>query len=601
MVQQAETAVLGHDFRGESCTRCGEKNADYKALTAGRWVWYAPAESGETMAFYILTFAEDRTFNLVADTAESIDNFDPEVQAALRENQPARLIDFEGKTYVTPMASFGYPGTYVVNADGTIALTGEEWIGGSAALQYVGGDKLEVLSDDQVGLPEQLVFQEAVHKHLFMDAATCTTPMICAICGETKGEALGHDYKAEVIAPTTDSEGYTLHTCSRCGDSYKDNYTEKLPQTANVTYTVTVTDFDGAPMSGVAVQILKDGKAAKVGVTDTNGKLSAELAAGDYTVKLAFSATGNHYDESIAVLSANVTELTIRVTSAVPSPGVVDHWMLGNADEVGLGGTYVTTQKNVMTYFLFTPTEAGTYSFTTSNPAAVISYWGGESFPSNQTANTDYKDNRFTLSVSQSYLGQTYVVGITGANSCILIIEKQGEAAFDPNEVPYTEYELAEQPKAFTATETGTLTFVDLSGKPEDYELVKGQDGFYHFGTADGPIAYICLGSKAPYLSLYTMCGGGGAMSGAPFRYADYSDLDNIVKEDYTAAVLAYGDCMDATYGVYPVTEDLIYIMQMGVEYKSWAKSESPNFLFTDVADFNAEMGWMFLFCYFQK
>jgi hypothetical protein len=254
-----------------------------------------------------------------------------------------------------------------------------------------------------------------------------------------------------------------------------------------------------------------------------------------------------------------------------------------------------------MTYFLFTPTEEGTYSFTTSDPAAEISYWGGESFPSNQTANTDYKDNKFTLSVNQSYLGQSYVIGITGADDCILIIDRKGSAAFDPNEVPYTEYELAEAPKPFTVTEEGTLTFVDLAGKTEDFALVKGEDGFYHFCTADGPIAYICLGSNAPYLSMYTMCGGGGAMSGAPFRYTDYTDLDNIVKEDYTSAILAYGDNMDAKHGVYPVTEDLIYIMTMGVDHKGWAKSDNPNFLFSDVENFNEELGWMFVMCYFAK
>ena len=374
------------------------------------------------------------------------------------------------------------------------------------------------------------------------------------------------------------------------------------PETpSELNYTVTVTDFQNNPMAGVAVQILEDGKAVKVGVTDTSGKLTAEMKAGNYDVKLAFSTTGNHYEELTAVLSAEAPALTILVTSAVPAPGVEDHWMLGDAGAVELGGTYVSIQQNVMTYFLFTPTEEGTYSFTTSDPAAEISYWGGENFPSNQTANTDYKDNKFTLSVNASYLGQSYVIGITGADDCILIINREGAAAFDPNEVPYTEYELAEEPKSFAVTEEGTLTFVNLSGKAEDYTLVKGEDGFYHFGTADGPIAYICLGGSAPYLSLYTMCGGGGAMSGAPFRYTDYTDLDNIVKEDYTSAILAYGDCMDQKYGVYPVTEDLVYIMTMGVEYKGWAKSENPNFLFGDVENFNAELGWMFALCYFVK
>lgn len=41
-------------------------------------------------------------------------------------------------------------------------------------------------------------------------------------------QATGHHYKEEIIAPTTEEEGYTLHTCKDCGDSYKDSYTARL-------------------------------------------------------------------------------------------------------------------------------------------------------------------------------------------------------------------------------------------------------------------------------------------------------------------------------------------------------------------------------------
>ena len=52
-------------------------------------------------------------------------------------------------------------------------------------------------------------------------AATCT-------CGDTKSEtvkATGHSYTTKVIASTCTEKGYTLHTCSKCGNSYTDNYT----------------------------------------------------------------------------------------------------------------------------------------------------------------------------------------------------------------------------------------------------------------------------------------------------------------------------------------------------------------------------------------
>lgn len=54
-------------------------------------------------------------------------------------------------------------------------------------------------------------------------------------CGESYTDsytdALGHSYTDTVVEPTTESEGYTLHTCSRCGYSYKDEYTDKVVET----------------------------------------------------------------------------------------------------------------------------------------------------------------------------------------------------------------------------------------------------------------------------------------------------------------------------------------------------------------------------------
>ena len=65
-------------------------------------------------------------------------------------------------------------------------------------------------------------------------AATCTatgTQTRKCSCGasETKTvSALGHNYVTSVVKPTYTAKGYTLHKCSRCGNSYKDNYTDKL-------------------------------------------------------------------------------------------------------------------------------------------------------------------------------------------------------------------------------------------------------------------------------------------------------------------------------------------------------------------------------------
>ena len=66
--------------------------------------------------------------------------------------------------------------------------------------------------------------------------ATCTESgytgdTYCSVCGVLlqRGESippLGHDYEDVVIAPTCTEDGYTEHTCTRCGDSYRDSYTD---------------------------------------------------------------------------------------------------------------------------------------------------------------------------------------------------------------------------------------------------------------------------------------------------------------------------------------------------------------------------------------
>lgn len=66
---------------------------------------------------------------------------------------------------------------------------------------------------------------------------TGTKTYECLICGTTKTETVSmipHDYVTTIVPPTENSQGYTLHTCSVCGDNYKDHYTdyvgEDVPQ-----------------------------------------------------------------------------------------------------------------------------------------------------------------------------------------------------------------------------------------------------------------------------------------------------------------------------------------------------------------------------------
>ena len=76
------------------------------------------------------------------------------------------------------------------------------------------------------------------HNLVHHDAKTPTCTEIgwdeydtCSRCDyTTKAEipALEHDYTEKVVKPTCEKVGYTLHTCKKCHDSYKDQQTKKL-------------------------------------------------------------------------------------------------------------------------------------------------------------------------------------------------------------------------------------------------------------------------------------------------------------------------------------------------------------------------------------
>ena len=65
---------------------------------------------------------------------------------------------------------------------------------------------------------------------------TCTEPgcdayETCSRCDYTtyaELPILGHDYQAVTVAPTCETDGYTVFTCSRCKDSYTADPTDKL-------------------------------------------------------------------------------------------------------------------------------------------------------------------------------------------------------------------------------------------------------------------------------------------------------------------------------------------------------------------------------------
>lgn len=392
-------------------------------------------------------------------------------------------------------------------------------------------------------------------------------------------------------------------------------------------YTVTVTDYTGKAISGAVVQIKNGSTTVSTGMTDYKGKYTANLEEGNYTVALAFSASGYHYEESTAVLNANAADLTVKVTTALPGSGI-DHTNGFTYYPVKLGGTYLTLQADAIKYYAFTPTEQGTYRIEASDSNAVLTYWASVLFPNNATDSTlDHTGNGFSLSIKESNIDPnnpaTYLIGITGVTDSILEITRIGDAQFDFTDLPYTtpEYKatvaLKEQDFSSQLAAGKKLTFVDLTASTNSVKPVLGSDGYYHLGSANGPILYVQLtydkssstdGVTPPYIHLYDMVGGVGE-TGTALRYANYDNYyvdGTYIKEDYTTCMLEYGSyAAKNDYGVYPLTYDLMYMIQNGGEYQGWYDLDHPSYVFLDAdgnpdTSINLAIAWMFAVCYFK-
>lgn len=375
---------------------------------------------------------------------------------------------------------------------------------------------------------------------------------------------------------------------------------------AKVTYTVKVVDYSGKAVSGVLASF---GDAMVT--TNASGIATAELVPGTYPVELAFAGTVRYYDESKAILTADATSVTIKVADGVE--GTYEMIFAESADYkayfVDVGGTYVTMQSDVINYYLFEPGvgEDGLYRFTTSDPNAEISFWGNTFFVHNSTASTDYANNAFTLNIKSANIGATYVIGVTGASDCILEITRIGDAILGDEDLVPVEWEGESAPtETFTLSGvTGkTMKFVDVTGNAE--LVYSAADGRYHLNTVTGPVIYVALGNTAGQYRWLPMSDAFAVTNDdAVLNFIQIIEDANggKVKERYNTCMVQYIECRDAQYGVYPLTDDLIYMIQQGGDYRGWFEEGNVNYIVTEPeegVDYNEQILWMFNCCYFE-
>ena len=156
--------------------------------------------------------------------------------------------------------------------------------------------------------------------------ATCTEPQLCKDCGAVLQNALGHDYEATVTAPTCTAMGYTTNTCTRCEDSYKDNYTDALGHKESdwIVDVEPTTESEGKRHKecvncGEVMETESIEKLYMVATTDTHG----EAVVGEYLVIVTDTDTKNPI--------ANAT-ISLRTDNKI-SVRLPDSCIIDNADQ----------------------------------------------------------------------------------------------------------------------------------------------------------------------------------------------------------------------------------------------------------------------------
>lgn len=385
-------------------------------------------------------------------------------------------------------------------------------------------------------------------------------------------------------------------------------------------YSVKVVDAFGDPCTdGVIVRFMQGGQQVTMQVVDENGVASKELEDGEYTIELQFTGSdAYYYDQSDLTLNKSKTSLEIVLYSALgDETQTVFAYSLqtdGNKEHearyVNAGGTYVDLIPGERNYFLFAPTEAGMYEFSVQGSDAVIGYYGAPHFVQ-EFSTVESVDNAFSVSIKNSMIGTNgtgttvMVLGLDAPEedtSAVLCIERTGDPEWTVEDEPWQVYQATIALTAYDFPDGAALGEFNLTAASDAYTLVLDDNGYYHLDTADGPLVLVRLGEKSggtKYLDAFqTILDHSGVT-----KYFYDENGEFVKKESYSECLLEYIEYMDEESGLYPLTEDLKYIIQQRGDHYGWFDPSSPGYIFLDennnqVLGLNHDITWLFMCCY---
>lgn len=368
-------------------------------------------------------------------------------------------------------------------------------------------------------------------------------------------------------------------------------------------YKVMVVDAVGNPINaGLAVKFMQAGSQVAMQLVGETGVAEKTLTRGDYTVELQFTDPNAQYvyDASNLTLTAEKTELQVVLSQELGENA--QELSVGTAYYISQGCTNIPLSAEGRSYYIFVPQETGKYEVSLVGSDAPIGYYGGTIHYIWDHSAADVVDNKFIVNVKAGQLGgAVMIIGVdAGEGQAILCVQNIGEPDWSVEDEPWTVYQAKSVMEPYTLPAGAKLNKFDLTASTDTYKLVKNEtDGFYHLGSADGALVVVQIGNtsaETDYLPPFETI-----LEKQGIRRYFYDDDGNFLrKEEYSDCVTKYIENADEQSGVYPLTDDLMYIIQQQGAQAGWFDANGSSYLFKDangnkLIGINDEISWLFM------
>ena len=247
-----------------------------------------------------------------------------------------------------------------------------------------------------------------------------------------------------------------------------------------------------------------------------------------------------------------------------------------------LGDNNVDLLENtVVSLFDFVPAEPGVYTFTVPEGVTLAQY-GYAAWNLMETAEGT------SLTITATAAEQTIMIGLSGDVTSVNVnVEKTGNYT-PPAQIEYEDYVPSNTVESDFEEPAG-LEAIDIT---VEQNVVLGDDGYYHLGTADGPIVYVNLNNEQFTLALLYDAGAPITMRGT---YVDEDGEEHPYDFMDMITSLYYNYSLENDY--HPLNKDLMVFLKAYGTAQGWYGANTSSFESITSGDFNEDSAWL-VSCY---